>query len=159
MEYLIGGFVAINIAATLVRILLGTFFVLARFRFFYDPSQPKYRVFCPARLESLTRKMAHCGLKKYPFQWAVAVAVIEVLAGVALIFGFLSTLAAVGLLAILVYATRCTCKEKVERQNPVDNIDRLCCYLWTPEPLYILLALLVLLIGPGVFSVDYLIWG
>jgi uncharacterized membrane protein YphA (DoxX/SURF4 family) len=150
---------AVSIALALIRIILGLFFVLARFRFFYDPIKPKgQRVFCPQRLTSLTNKMTHCGVKRWPFQIAVAVAVIEVLAGIALIFGFLSVLSAFGLLVILLYATKCTCREKIAKQNPVDGIDHLCCYLWAPEPLYIGMCLVIILAGPGMYSLDALIF-
>jgi uncharacterized membrane protein YphA (DoxX/SURF4 family) len=158
--FLISGFLAINFALVLLRLVLGVFFILARFRFFYDPSQPiGERVFCEKRVKSLTNKMSHCGLKRWPLQWAVFVAVAEVLAGLALVVGFLVVPAALGLLVLLLYATKCTHKEKIEKQNPVDCIDRWCCYLWTPEPLYITMALVLVLVGGGAYSLDYVIWG
>jgi uncharacterized membrane protein YphA (DoxX/SURF4 family) len=153
--YLLGGFMAVNIGIAIIRILLGVFFILARFRFFYDPSQPLGdRVFCEKRVTSLTNKMSHCGLKKWPMQWAYFIAAAEVLAGCALVVGLLSVPAALGLLAILIYATKCTHKDKVAKQNPVDGVDWVCCYLWTPEPLYIAMAAFIVLVGGGAYSLD-----
>lgn len=148
----------VDLSAFLVRFTLGLFFVLARFRFFYDPSQPYYRFLCPTRIKSLTNKMAHCGFRCFPVQLAFFVAAWEVLAGIALIVGLLTELAAFGMLVVLLVATRCTCRQKVEAQHPCDRIDAVACYLWTPEPLYVLLTVLVLLLGPGAYSLDAVLW-
>lgn len=138
------------------RLLLGAFFVLARFRFFYDPSKDTgTRWFNVARRCSLTHKMAYCGLKNRPAMWAWVAAFVEVLAGTGVILGLLTIPSALGLLVLLLVATRCTAKTKVMEQNPVDKLDCVACYLWRVEGLYIGLALTVLIGGPGKYSLDY----
>lgn len=89
---------------------------------------------------------------------AAFVALSELAAGVSVICGFLTSLSAVGLLLILLVATLCTAKEKTLRQKPVDRIDVMNCYLWNPEPVYIVLALVVATLGPGWFSLDQLVF-
>lgn len=136
----------------LARCYLGAFMVLARFRWFYDPSRPEEPWFNTARRVSLHKTVSACGFTHPAL--AALVALVEVLAGLALIVGLLTVPAAFGLLVICVVATWCRGAEKVAKQNPVDAIDWYSCYLWTPEPGYILAALTIIVFGPGAISLD-----
>lgn len=138
-----------------LRVYLGLFMILARFRWFYDPSRPEAPWFNHGRHSSLYRVVCSCG---FPF-WlvAAAVAVVEVLAGLALVFGLMTVPAAFGMLVILLVATWCKGAEKTAKQKPVDRIDWVSCYLWTPEPGYIMIALAILVLGPGMFSLDHVL--
>lgn len=150
---------ALNIALLLNRASLGLFFVLARFRFFYDPSKPAGERWCnKERHHSLTHKMDFCGLKHWPYGWAWVTAFVELFAGLGVIFGLLTPLSALGLFVLLLVATRCTAVAKVREQNPVDKLDCVSCYLWRVEGLYIVQAMIVLLAGPGTYSLDALIF-
>ena len=147
-----------DFASLFMRVFLGVFFVLARFSYVFDPSKPEGdKWFSKARHASLRNKLDHCG-------WGCTdwlppfIAWVEILAGLALIVGLLSTLSAAGLLVICVIGTMCTGYEKTMCQNPVDRIDVCSCYLWCPEPIYVVLALAIVLVGPGTYSLDYLIW-
>lgn len=159
IEVMLQGLGLGDTALLINRLFLGTFYVLARFRFFYDPSKPAgEQCLCPTRLQSLTRKMGHCGFSRRPVFYAWFAALVEVLAGLALIVGLLSVPAAFGLLVVTMFATRCTAREKVMRQNPVDRIDVCASYLWLAEPLYIMMAVVTLLAGPGAYSLDALLF-
>lgn len=138
------------------RCTLGGFFLLARFRWLYDPSRPEDPWLNDARHKHLTWKMCHCHYGSNPYL-SGTVAVLELLTGAALVVGLLTQLASLGLLAILAFATACTAREKVMEQSPVDAIDVVSCYLWRVEGLYILLAASILLMGPGAYSLDALI--
>jgi uncharacterized membrane protein YphA (DoxX/SURF4 family) len=141
--------------AFLLRAVLGTFYVLARFRFFYDPARSPR--FCnPERHQSLTNKVKHCGWYSMPYFWAWFVAAAEVLGGLALIVGLLTVPAAAGLLIVTLFATYCTARDKVMEQHPVDALDCVGCYLWRVEGIYIAIALAIVLLGPGRWSLDYL---
>lgn len=156
IDVLVHGLGLGDAALLLNRLVLGSFYVLARFRFFYDPSKrPGERCLCSLRHGSLTRKMSHCGFTRWPLGLAWTAALVEVLAGLALIFGLLSVPAAFGLLVVTLFATKCTAREKVARQNPVDKLDVCASYLWLAEPLYIMMAVVTLLAGPGRWSLDY----
>lgn len=153
-------------ALFLNRLTLGLFYFLARFRFFYDPSKPgtiyrpemyyqysvqsSQRWFNSDRLASLTRKMQHCGWNWRGWAWVVAL--IEVVGGLMLMAGIFSAFAAFGLLVLTLFATRCTWRTKVYEQNPVDCLDICSCYLWRVEGLYIVMAAIVVLAGPGALA-------
>lgn len=142
-------------ALFLNRVTLGLFYLLARFRFFYDPAKPAGARWLNAdRHASLINKMAHCGMKKHPRVWAWVAASLEVGGGLWLILGFAAPFAAFGLLLLTLIATRCTWRAKVYEQNPVDCIDVCSCYLWRVEGLYIVMAAAVILGGPGAWSLT-----
>jgi uncharacterized membrane protein YphA (DoxX/SURF4 family) len=153
-----------DLAILAQRVMLGGFFVLARFRFFYDPVAPRLaagdpsrhqRCFLnPTRYESLRHKV--CDVCHYP-PCHVLVAVVEVAAGLALIVGLLAVPAAFGLAIIILFGTLCTWRERTARQNPCDGIDWVSCYLWLPEPFYLLLAISLVLTGPGKYALDALL--
>jgi uncharacterized membrane protein YphA (DoxX/SURF4 family) len=160
MSAFIHGFAFSDGVQLLLRLLLGCFFILARFRFFYDPSKPiGERWFNAKRHESLRNKMMHCGFRRWPSGVACFVACVEVAAGLGVVFGLLTMLSAAGLLVLTLFATRCTAWTKVHEQNPVDTVDVCSAYLWRVEGLYIGIALMILFNGPGAYSLDALLWG
>jgi uncharacterized membrane protein YphA (DoxX/SURF4 family) len=103
--------------------------------------------------------MVHCGLTKWPYVCACFVAVVEVLAGLGVLFGLLTMLSAFGLLIITLVGTRCTAASKIHEQHPVDKVDVCSAYLWRVEGLYIGFALLILFGGPGAYSLDAWLFG
>lgn len=147
-----------DVALFVLRVVLGVFFVLARFRWFFDPSRPEQEWLNSARHKHLRAKLCSCGYSEHPLL-SGTVATIEVSAGLALIAGLLTMPAAFGLFCILVFATYCTGKGKVAEQNPVDCIDCVSCYLWRVEGVYIMIAACILLLGPGRLSLDWWVFG
>lgn len=141
------------------RIILGGFFVVDRFRWFWDPQHTGSRrhLLNEARREHLRAKIQQItGL--HSVWWSVIVAVIEFFGGLALIFGLFTPIVAAGILVILIIASHGNFQKKViENQQPVDRIDVLSCYFWTVEPLYIWMAVMLLLLGAGTISLDFLI--
>lgn len=146
-----------DIVLFLARLIVGVFFVLARFRWFYDPTRtPAW--FNPERRKHLVWKLCACGYGTHPIL-AAGVALVEVTAGLGLIVGLLVQPAAAALFATLLFATLCTAREKVLEQNPVDKVDCVSCYLWRVEGPYLLLCLGLALVGGGYYSLDYLMFG
>lgn len=146
-----------DLASLLLRQLVGWFFILARFRWFFDPSRLDDPFFNSKRHEHLVQKLCTCGYGYHPTLTGL-VACVEVLAGGALVIGLLTNLALVGLLGVLLCATFCTGKTKVLEQGPVDCIDCVSCYLWRVEGVYIAIVLALLCMGPGAVSLDALVW-
>jgi uncharacterized membrane protein YphA (DoxX/SURF4 family) len=150
---------ALNISLLLLRVILGLFFVIYRFRWIYDPlkAQPWLN---SMRHMNLEKKLCSCGWGMHP-ALSGFVALVEITAGLGVISGTLTHLSALGLLLILIVANTCTAKHKIEIQNngkgPEDSIDVVSCYLWTVEPTYMVMAFVILLLGPGSWSVDHLL--
>lgn len=122
----------------------GSFLVLARFRFFWDPAAPAgFRWFPSVRFLSLKRKMEHCGWRIGSEFWAWYVATVEVLGGALFALDIARPIVGPLIFALLLGATKCTAKSKVMEQHPVDCLDVACAYMWRVEGLYILLVGLV----------------
>lgn len=147
-----------DIGTLLLRLVLGIFFVLARFRWLYDPSRPDQPWWNKARHLHMIQRLCTCGYNSHPATCAF-VALVEISAGCALIIGLLTQLALLGLLSVLLFATWCTASEKVKQQKPVDDVDCVSCYLWRVEGVYIVIALVLFLSGPGRYSLDHLLLG
>lgn len=147
-----------DVASFLLRIVLGGFFVLARFRWLYDPSRPDNPWFNRDRHSHLSKRICSCGYGMHPILNDL-VAMVEIGAGAAVVLGLITYLALLGLLSVLAFATFCTAKEKVLAQNPVDWLDCVSDYLWRVEGVYITIALSLLALGPGRVSIDALLGG
>lgn len=151
---------SIDIVELLLRVILGLFFVIYRFRWIYDPTSGTMPWLNTVRHQHLAAKLCSCGWGMHPLL-AAFVALIENFAGLGVMFGLFTQLSAFGLMSILIVATTCTAKHKIEIQNggkgPEDSIDVVSCYLWTVEPVYIVIAFCVLLLGPGRYSIDALL--
>lgn len=152
------GLNAPSLAALLLRLIVGGFFVLARFRWLYDPSRPEQKWLNAKRHEHLITRICTCGYGGGP-ALCDFVALVEISAGCALVAGLLTIPACLGLLGVLAFGTMCTAREKVMVQNPVDRIDCVSCYLWRVEGVYIAIVLSILALGPGAYSLDALLWG
>lgn len=152
-DYLLNGLDFSAISLFLLRVILGSFFVLARFRWLYDPSRPEQPWLNHARHKHLQEKLYTCGYGWHPLLTGF-VACVEIFGGLALIVGVVTEPAVLGLLGVLIFATWCTARQKVLEQNPVDPIDCLSCYLWRVEGVYIAIAVAILFSGPGPWSID-----
>lgn len=144
-----------DVAILLQRIILGTFFLLARFRVVYDPSRPMEGWFPQSRINHLKLKVG--GICHYPFPPWYILAGTELIGGMAVIVGCNTVMAAFGLACVTFFGTLCTWRDRVCKQVPADNIDKISCYLWLPEPIYLLLAVNLMLTGAGRYSMDALI--
>lgn len=142
----------VNLVLFLLRQVLGWFFLLARFRFFWDPSRPEQPWMNHARHKHLCEKMSYCGLHHEPSVWSWLTATVECGCGILLICGMWSRLAATGLFVLLLVATHCTWRQKITEQNPVDKVDWVSCYLWRVEIVYVVDAVALIVMGGGTWG-------
>jgi len=157
MEALFNGFTLHDLGLFLNRVVPGVFFLSYRFRWVYDPTAPDRKLCSPTRRARLINRLSSCGLPGHPVL-AATVAIGEILAGLALVVGLLAVPAAIGLVLVMVFANACTPKEEIPFMKPVDRLDYVSCYLRLVEPLYLVMCLNVVLMGPGQWSLDALVW-
>lgn len=148
-----------DLALFLNRFLMGLFFVVYRFRWVFDPSLPVgQRWFSKQRRFRLINRLCTCGYSRNPVL-SGTVAIVEILAGLGLMAGLLAVPSAIGILLVMIFANCCTPREEIPAMHPVDKIDVVACYLRLVEPLYLMMAVVVILVGPGKWSLDYLVVG
>jgi putative oxidoreductase len=141
--FLIQGANAPDVALTLNRVALGAFFAISGY----------HKLFNAPRHGTLTRTLQDDGVHALPImQWLLPSA--EFAGGCALIAGFLSVLAAFGLFVICVGAIALDAVKRIRAWQPLDRADWLGDLLYVPETLYCIGLTVVMLAGPGRWSLD-----
>jgi uncharacterized membrane protein YphA (DoxX/SURF4 family) len=137
------GVQAPNAALTLNRMALGVFFAISGY----------HKLFNSSRHATLTTTLEGDDVRDVPImQWLLPSA--EFSGGVALIMGFLSVLAAFGLFLICAGAVSLDAVKRIRAWQPLDRADWLGDLLYTPEALYCIGLTVVMLAGPGPWSLD-----
>jgi putative oxidoreductase len=133
-------------ALTLNRVALGTFFAISGY----------HKLFNASRHATLTRTLQDDGLRAVPvMQWLVPG--VEFSGGCALLLGLLSALAAFGLFVVCLGAVALDARKRVTTWAPINRADWLGDLLYLPEALYCVGLAVVILAGPGPWSLDALI--
>jgi putative oxidoreductase len=131
-------------AILLVRILLGLFFAISG----------GYKLLVSSRTETMYQTLVEAGVP-FPRFTTYFVSSVEVVGGLLLIVGFLTSLASAALLVDMVVATlTATLSTLPKGLAPLDWLDN---FLYLPEVLYIVLFVWLICSGPGRFSVDYVL--
>jgi putative oxidoreductase len=137
-----------DIALTLNRIAVGSFFMLSGFHKLFNA--PRHRTFVD-ELKAL-------GVPAVGFnQWWVPL--VEFAAGGAVLVGLLAPLAALGLLVIILVAIATSGRQRIKVYKPIDEADRIDDWLYLPETLYAFMLLIIVSAGAGPYSLDALILG
>ena len=135
-----------NAALTLNRVALGTFFAISGY----------HKLFNASRHATLTHTLQDDGVRAVPImQWLVPG--IEFSGGCALIVGLLSALAAFGLFVVSLGALALDAIKRISAWQPIDRADLLGDLLYLPEALYCIGLAVVMLAGPGAWSLDAMI--
>ena len=139
---LLHGFGAVDAALLLNRLVLGIFFAISGFhKLFFEKRHAEFRDTLAKTSVPLLGVM----------EWFVAG--VEFLGGIAVAIGLLAPLAALGLFAVSVVVAWTTSGPKLP-EHPLDAADTFDSVLYLPEVLYIAMAALIILAGPGAYSID-----
>jgi putative oxidoreductase len=137
-----------DIALTLNRIAVGTFFMLSGY----------HKLFNPQRHRALVDELKALGVPAVGInQWWVPT--VEFTAGGAVLIGFLAPLAALGLLVIILVAMATSGRQRIKLYKPIDEADRIDDWLYLPETLYAVMLIMVVSAGAGPYSLDAVILG
>jgi uncharacterized membrane protein YphA (DoxX/SURF4 family) len=132
-----------NAALTLNRVALGAFFAISGY----------HKLFNTSRHAALTRTLEDDRVHGIPImRWLLPCG--EFAGGLALIIGLLSVLAAFGLFVISAGALALDAVKRIRAWQPIDRADWLGDLLYVPEALYCIGLTVILLAGPGPWSLD-----
>ncbi len=132
-----------DVALTLNRVALGVFFAISGY----------LKLFNATRHAALVRTLQDAGVRAVPImQWIVPG--VELSAGLALIVGLLSALAAFGLFVICLFAFKLDAVKRIDGWGPINRADWVGDLLYLPEALYCIGLAVVMLAGPGPWSLD-----
>src|SRR6202451_2809471 len=146
MDLLFAGIGWTDIALTLNRIAVGTFFMVSGY----------HKLFNAERHRSVVDELKSLGVHAIGFnQWWVPL--VEFSAGSAVLIGLLAPLAALGLLVIIIVAIATSGRQRMKLYKPIDEADRIDDFLYLPEVLYAFMLIMVISAGAGPYSLDALI--
>jgi uncharacterized membrane protein YphA (DoxX/SURF4 family) len=146
MHLLFFGFGWTNIALTLNRIAVGSFFMHSGY----------HKLFNAKRHHTFVDELKSLGVPALGFnQWWVPS--VEFSAGAAVLTGLLAPLAALGLLVIIIVAMATSGRQRIKLYKPLDRGDRIDDWLYLPETLYAFMLIIIVAAGAGPYSLDALI--
>jgi uncharacterized membrane protein YphA (DoxX/SURF4 family) len=143
LSFITQGAQAPSAALVLNRVALGAFFAIGGY----------HKLFNASRHATLTRTLEDDRVHAVPImQWLLPS--VEFGGGFALIIGLLSVLAAFGLFVICLGALALDAVKRIRPWKPIDRADWLSDLLYLPEALYCIGLTVVMLAGPGPWSLD-----
>ena len=143
VSLILQGAQAPNAALALNRVALGAFFAIGGY----------HKLFNASRHATLTRTLQDDGVHAVSImRWLLPSA--EFSGGWALTVGLLSVLAAFGLFVICFGALALDAVKRIRAWQPIDRADWLSDLLYLPEALYCIGLTVVMLAGPGPWSLD-----
>ena len=146
MDILFNGIGWTDVALTLNRIAVGTFFMLSGY----------HKLFNAERHRTVVDEFKALGIHAVGFnQWWVPL--VEFAAGGAVVVGLLAPLAALGLLFLILVAIVTSGPQRIKLYKPIDEADRIDDWLYLPEVLYVFMLIVVVSAGAGPYSLDALV--
>ena len=137
-----------DIALTVDRLAVGMFFMFSGYHKLFNAQRHR------ALVDELTA--LHVAAVRINQWWVPSV---EFAAGSAVLIGFLTPLAALGLLVIVLVASVTSGRVRIKGYQPIDRADRIDDWLYLPEVLYAFMLIMVVSAGAGPYSLDALILG
>jgi len=146
IDFLFNGVGWSELALTLNRIAVGTFFMLSGY----------HKLFNPQRHRTFVGELKELGVPAVGInQWWVPT--VEFTAGGAVLIGLLAPLAALGLLVVILVAMATSGRQRIAAYKPIDEADRIDDWLYLPETLYAFMLIIVVSAGAGPYSLDAVI--
>lgn len=143
---LLRGAQATDAALTLNRVALGVFFATSGY----------HKLFNASRHTTLKLTLQQDAVHAVPImQWLLPS--VEFSGGTALILGLFSVVAAFGLWVVCIGAIALDAVKRLRTLRPIDRADWLGDLLYVPEVLYSIGLAVVMLAGPGRWSLDALL--
>lgn len=132
-------------ASALLRMSLGLFFLFSGY----------HKIFNKDRRATLEQTFKGDGVYNPAMMWVIPLA--ETFGGLALLIGFMTRLADVGLIAVCLGACAFDGMKRIKAWKPLDKADAVDDLLYLPEALYIVMLTVLFLVGAGSFSIDAVI--
>jgi len=132
-----------DIALTLDRVAVGMFFMFSGYHKLFNAQRHR------ALVDELTA--LHVAAVRINQWWVPSV---EFAAGSAVFIGFLTPLAAFGLLVIVLVASATSGRVRIKSYQPIDKADRIDNWLYLPEILYAFMLIIFVSAGAGPYSLD-----
>jgi uncharacterized membrane protein YphA (DoxX/SURF4 family) len=143
MDILFKGVGWTDIALTLDRVAVGMFFMFSGYHKLFNVQRHR------AMVDELTA--LHVVGVRINQWWVPSV---EFAAGSAVFIGFLTPLAALGLLVIVLVASVTSGRVRIKGYQPIDRADRIDNWLYLPEILYAFMLIIFVSAGAGPYSLD-----
>jgi putative oxidoreductase len=131
-------------AILIARLGVGLMFAISGWHKLRNPERHRQMV------ETMGRASIPC-----PWLAGPLVATTEVTAGTLLVVGLLTTLAAAALLVVTTVAIATVTIDEVDGKRPSNWLEN---FLYMPEALYVIILAWLITSGPGIVSLDYLLW-
>ena len=135
-----------DIALTLDRVAVGMFFMFSGYHKLFNAQ--RHRAFVD---ELTVLRVTALRINQW---WVPSV---EFAAGGAILIGFVTPLAAFGLLVIVLVASVTSGRLRIKGYQPIDRADRIDDWLYLPEILYALILVVFVSAGAGPYSLDAVI--
>ncbi|MDA8597021.1 DoxX family protein [Candidatus Pacebacteria bacterium] len=143
MDIFVHGLGWYDMGLLLIRITVGVFFAISGF----------HKLFVAERHEQLKKTLEACGIPYISFCcWFVPG--VELFAGLGVLFGFLAPLAALGIAVIMIVALFTEGPRRIEEFKPINGADYLDDLFYLSETTYLIMAVCIIIMGPGSFSLD-----
>ena len=147
LSYLQDGLNLCDLALLINREAVGVFFAISGY----------HKLFNAKRHATLVETLRDNGIPLVGInQWFVPA--VEFLGGLAVVSGILPVLAAAGMFTIVLVATLTDGAKRIGAYEPLNAADWCCDLLYLPEVLYGFMLLVVMIGGPGKYSLPNLLF-
>lgn len=139
------GFGLVDAAMLVVRLVLGTSFTLMGY----------FKLFNETRHKTFVETLEYCGIPHiWFFQWFVPA--VEFIGGILVLFGIWGPVGAGGMIVILLVALCTDGPRRIRELQPLNGWDAFSCLLYLSEFEYMAMAIIVIIIGPGAYTLPAL---